>query len=76
MALHSRISLTPTQRCELQAHLRRRNLPAGVAMRMKIVMMLDEGASYNDIKEKLDTPAQNRNASASVPQWRGSPGAD
>ncbi|HLJ49243.1 MAG TPA: helix-turn-helix domain-containing protein [Bryobacteraceae bacterium] len=49
--------MTPTQRGELQAHLRRRNLPVGVAMRMKIVMMLDEVASYNDIKEKLDTAA-------------------
>ena len=57
MALHSRITLTPTQRGELQAHLRRRNLPASVAVRMRIVLMLDEGASYSDIKEKLDTTA-------------------
>ena len=57
MALRSRITLTPTQRGELQAHLRRRNLPASVAVRMRIVLMLDEGASYNDIKEKLDTTA-------------------
>ena len=28
-----------------------------MAVRMKIVLMLDEGASYNDIKEKLDTTA-------------------
>ncbi|MBZ5608240.1 MAG: transposase domain-containing protein, partial [Acidobacteriia bacterium] len=57
MTLRSRITLTPTQRGELQAHLRRRNLPASVAVRMKIVLMLDEGSSYNDIKEKLDTTA-------------------
>lgn len=57
MALRTRISLTPTQRGELQARLRRRNLPASVAMRMRIVLMLEEGASYNDIKEKLDTTA-------------------
>jgi transposase len=57
MTLISRISLTATQRGELQAHLRRRNLPASVAVRMKIVLMLDEGASYHDIKEKLDTTA-------------------
>lgn len=57
MTLSSRITLTATQRGELQAHLRRRNLPASVAVRMKIVLMLDEGASYNDIKEKLDTTA-------------------
>jgi len=57
MALRSGITLTPTQRGELQAHLRRRNLPASVAIRMRIVLMLDEGASYSDIKEKLDTTA-------------------
>lgn len=57
MALRSGITLTPTQRGELQAHLRRRNLPASVAVRMRIVLMLDEGASYSDIKEKLDTTA-------------------
>ena len=57
MILGSRITLTPTQRGELQAHLRRRHLPARVAVRMRIVMMLSEGASYSDIKEKLDTTA-------------------
>jgi len=57
MTLRSRISLTPTQRGELQAHLRRRNLPASVAIRMRIILLLDEGASYSDIKEKLDTTA-------------------
>jgi Homeodomain-like domain-containing protein len=34
-----------------------RNLPASVAMRMRMVLMLDEGASYHDIQEKLDTTA-------------------
>lgn len=57
MTLRSRITLTPTQRGELQTHLRRRNLPASVAVRMRIILMLDEGASYSDIKEKLDTTA-------------------
>jgi len=57
MTLRSRITLTPTQRGELQAHLRRRNLPASVAVRMRIVLMLDEGCRYSDIKEKLDTTA-------------------
>src|SRR5438309_10332 len=55
MTLRSRITLTPTQRGELQAHLRRHNLPASVAVRMRIVLLLDEGSSYSDIKEKLDT---------------------
>jgi hypothetical protein len=57
MTLRYGITLTPTQRGELQAHLRRRNLPGEVAVRMRIVLMLDEGSSYSDIKEKLDTTA-------------------
>ena len=57
MTLRSRFSLTAGQRGELHAHLRRRNLPAGIAVRMRIVLRLDEGASYSEIKEKLDTTA-------------------
>jgi len=57
MTLRYRFSLSPGQRGELYSHLRRRNLPASVAVRMRIVLLLDEGASYNDIKEKLDTTA-------------------
>ena len=57
MPSSSRFSLTPTQRGELQIHLKSRNLPVGIALRMRIVLMLDEGASYSDIKEKLDTTA-------------------
>lgn len=51
------LRLTPTQRGELQAYLRKRNLPASVAQRMRIVLLLDEGMSYRDIQEKLGTPA-------------------
>lgn len=57
MTSSSRFSLTPTQRGELQAHLKSRNLPLGIALRMRIILMLDEGASYHDIKEKPDTTA-------------------
>jgi transposase len=57
MPSSSRFSLTPTQRGELQVHLKSRNLPLSMALRMRIILMLDEGASYNDIKEKLDTTA-------------------
>jgi transposase len=57
MTLRTRFSLTTAQRGELQAHLRRRNLPASVATRMRIVLLLDAGASYNEIKGKLDTTA-------------------
>ena len=47
------LQLTPTERGELQSYLRKRNLPASVAQRMRIVLLLDDGASYRDIEEKL-----------------------
>jgi transposase len=50
------LHLTPTQRGELHAYLRMRNLPVSVAQRMRIVLLLDEGAGYRDIQEKLGTP--------------------
>ena len=56
MATESR-HLTPTQRGELYAYLRKRNLPASVAQRMRIVLLLDEGSTYRDIEEKLGTLA-------------------
>lgn len=57
MTLPVRLSLTAGRRSELHTCLRKRNLPASVATRMRIVLMLDEGASYQDIQEKLDTTA-------------------
>ena len=56
MAKMEVLHLTPTQRGELHAFLRGRNLPASVAQRMRIVLLLDEGVSYRDIQEKLGTP--------------------
>ncbi|MBK9166523.1 MAG: IS630 family transposase [Bryobacterales bacterium] len=56
--------LTPTQRGELHAHLRRRNLPASVAQRMRIVLLLDEGTPYREIIEKLGTPA------STISRWK------
>jgi transposase len=50
------LHLTPTQRGELGAYLRKRNLPASVAKRMHIVLLLDEGISYRDIEDKLGVP--------------------
>ena len=38
------LHLTPTERGELQSYLRKRNLPASVAQRMRIVLLLDEGS--------------------------------
>ena len=56
MAKMEVLHLTPSERGELDAHLRRRNLPASVAQRMRIVLLLDEGVCYRDIEEKLETP--------------------
>lgn len=56
MAKMEVLHLTPTQRGELEAYLRRRNLPSGVAKRMNIIRLLDEGTSYRDIEDKLGTP--------------------
>ena len=49
------LHLTPSERGELQSYLRKRNLPARVAQRMRIVLLLDEGASYREIEEQLGT---------------------
>jgi transposase len=57
MTLRAPFSLTTARRTELHTYLRRRNLPVSVATRMRIVLMLDDGASYHDIQEKLDTTA-------------------
>src|SRR6202000_1469663 len=57
MAKMEILHLTPTERGELHAFLRKRNLPASVAQRMRIVLLLDEGSSYRDIEEKLGAPA-------------------
>ena len=53
MAKKEVLQLTPTERGELHSYLRKRNLPASVAQRMRILLMLDEGASYNEIRERL-----------------------
>jgi uncharacterized protein YerC len=47
------LHLTPTERGQLQSYLRKRNLPASVAQRMRIILILNEGASYTDIHEQL-----------------------
>jgi transposase len=50
------LRVTPTQRGELQSYLRKRNLPASVAQRIRIVLLLDEGCSYSEIEEQLRVP--------------------
>jgi transposase len=58
------LHLTPTERGELQSCLRKRNLPASVAQRMRIVLLLDEGTSYLDIEENLGA------APSTVSRWK------
>jgi transposase len=53
MAKMEVLHLTPTARGEIQSYLRKRNLPASVAQRMRIILLLDEGASYQEIQEQL-----------------------
>jgi transposase len=64
MAKMEVLHLTPTERGELQSYLRKRNLPARVAQRMRIVLLLDEGTSYRDIEEKLGA------APSTVSRWK------
>ncbi len=64
MAKMEVLHLTPTERGELEAHLRRRNLPASVAQRMRIVLLLDEGTSYRDIEEEA------RAAPSAISRWK------
>jgi transposase len=58
------VTLSPSERGELHAQLRRRNLPASVAQRIRIVLLLGDGASYGDIQEQLNTPA------STIARWK------
>ena len=60
MAKMEVLHLAPTERGELQSYLRKRNLPASVAQRMRIVLLLDEGTSYRDIEEKAGSRTVHR----------------
>jgi transposase len=64
MALPSTFALTANERAELHVHLRRHNLPASVAQRMRIVLMLADGASYSEIQEQLET------AATTISRWK------
>jgi transposase len=48
----------------LQAYLRKRNFPASVAQRMRIVLLLDEGCSYSEVSEQLHVPA------STISRWK------
>ena len=57
MAKMEVLHLTPTERGELRAYLKKHNLPASVAHRIRIVLLLDEGVTYREITDKLGSPA-------------------
>jgi transposase len=57
VALTSSFSLTPAQRSEIEGYLRKRNLRASVAQRMRIVLMLADGVSYRRVMSALKTTA-------------------
>lgn len=64
MALRSTLSLTPTERGELDTQLRRRTLTASVAQRIRIVLLLADGVTYSDIQEQLNVPA------STISRWK------
>jgi hypothetical protein len=57
MALRQPLPLTLGQRAELRAYLRKHNLRAGVAQRMRIILLLADGATYREIIQSLATTA-------------------
>jgi transposase len=56
MAKTANWQMTASQRGELEAKLRKSSLPANVAQRIRIVLLLDEGCSYAEIGEQLRVP--------------------
>ena len=57
MALSEPLQLSAVQRTELQQFLRKQNLPASMAQRMRIILMLADGNTYREIQESLNTTA-------------------
>jgi hypothetical protein len=70
VATRTSLHVTTTQRGEVQAYLRKRNLPTSVAQRMRIVLQLDEGCSYSEISEQLNVPPPRSPVGTSVPPGR------
>ena len=65
MALSEPLPLSTAQRAELQSYLRKQNLPAGVAQRMRIILMLADGATCPEIADALTTTAPT------ISLWKG-----
>ena len=57
MATRTALPLTDEQSAELTAIAQSRSLPAGYVFRAKLILLLAEGASFNTIKQRLDTTA-------------------
>ena len=57
MATGSEILLTKQQQSDLSSIAQSRSLPAGYVFRAKLILMLAEGASFNTIKQRLQTTA-------------------
>ncbi len=64
MAMTGVVRLSVVERGRIESALRKRNLPVSVAQRMRILLMLDEGASYRDVTEKLGAPA------STISRWK------
>ena len=57
MASGSELLLTEDQQSQLSVIAQSRSLPAGYVFRAKLILMLAEGASFNTIKQRLQTTA-------------------
>ena len=57
MAATTHLTLNQTQHAELTEIAQSRSLPAGYVFRAKLILLLAEGVSYNQIKRRLQTTA-------------------
>ena len=57
MATSNEVLLTRQQHFDLSTIAQSRSLPAGYVFRAKLILMLAEGASFNEIKRQLQTTA-------------------
>jgi hypothetical protein len=70
MATGSALLLTKQQHSDLSSIAQSRSLPAGYVFRAKLILMLAEGASFNAIKQRLQTtaPTCRQSEHIAVPQ--------
>jgi len=65
VAATSHLTLNQTQRAELTEIAQSRSLPAGYVFRAKLILLLAEGLSFNQIKQRLQTTAPT------ISRWKG-----